>query len=85
MNFEYNQQMEEFSMFDFVEEIHDTNLVTDEWNSYYETEDYDDQSWAELGGVNAEENQLFPGGYTYNPLSSSYSTTTLFKGYRVRS
>ena len=52
-NFEYNQQMEEFSMFDFVEEIHDTTLVTDEWNSYYE---YDDQSWGEdLGGVNAQE------------------------------
>jgi hypothetical protein len=29
MNFEYNQQMEEFSMFDFTEEIHDTTLVTD--------------------------------------------------------
>jgi len=44
--------MEEFSMFDFAEEIHDTTLVNDEWNSYYE---YDDQSWEELGGVNAEE------------------------------
>jgi len=55
MNFEYYQQMEEFSMFDFAEEIHDTTLVTDEWNSYYETDDYDDQSWEELGGVNAEE------------------------------
>ena len=53
MNFEYNQQMEEFSMFDFVEEMHDTTLVTDEWTSYYE---YDDQSWCEdLGGVNAQE------------------------------
>ena len=70
MNFEYNQQMEEFSMFDFVEEIHDTTLVTDEWNSYYE---YDDQSWGEdLGGVNAQEDQLFLGGYNHNPLSSSY-------------
>jgi hypothetical protein len=53
MNFEYNQQMEEFSMFDFTEEIHDTTLVADEWTSYYE---YDDQSWGEdLGGVNAQE------------------------------
>jgi len=51
-NFEYDQQMEEFSMFDFAEEIHDTTLVNDEWTSYYE---YDDQSWEELGGVNAEE------------------------------
>jgi len=53
MKFEYYQQMEEFSMFDFAEEIHETTLVTDEWNSYYE---YDDQSWGEdLGGVNAQE------------------------------
>jgi len=52
MNFEYYQQMEEFSMFDFAEEIDDTTLVNDEWTSYYE---YDNQSWEELGGVNAEE------------------------------
>ena len=47
---------EQFSMFDFTDEIHETTLIGDEWNSYYEQEDYDDNSWHKLGGVNAEEN-----------------------------
>ena len=72
MKFEYNQQIEEFSMFDFAEEIAETTLIGDEWNSYYEHEDYDDRSWVDLGGVNSEENQLLYGGNTYHPLSSSY-------------
>ena len=56
MKFEYNQQIEEFSMFDFAEEIAETTLLGDEWKSYYEHEDYDDRSWVDLGGVNSEEN-----------------------------
>jgi len=54
--FDYNNQIEElesFSMFDFADDMHEGyNPLDDEWTSYYE---YDDQSWEELGGVNAEE------------------------------
>lgn len=56
MNFNYNQQIEELKMFDFVEEITEVSIIGDEWNSYYEKEDYDDNSWHKLGGVNAQEN-----------------------------
>ena len=65
---------EHFSMFDFTEEISETTLVGDEWNSYYEQEDYDDNSWHKLGGVNAEENQLVFGDYINNPFPSYYTT-----------
>ena len=56
MNFNYNQQIEELKMFNFVEELTEISIIGDEWNSYYEQEDYDDNSWHKLGGVNAEEN-----------------------------
>lgn len=75
---------EQFSMFDFTEEISETTLIGDEWNSYYESECYDDQSWSELGGVNAEENQLLFGDYITNPFPS-YSTTPILKDYRDQS
>ena len=43
-------------MFDFADDMHEGyNPLDDEWNAYYEKEDYDDESWHELGGVNAEE------------------------------
>jgi hypothetical protein len=49
------EESEEFSMFDFADDMHEGyNPLDDEWNSYYDREDYDDESWYELGGVNAE-------------------------------
>ena len=32
--------------------LNGTNILEDEWNSYYEQDEYDDATWSELGGVN---------------------------------
>lgn len=50
-----NNQIEEFSHFDFLDEMHECyNVSDDDWHDYYDKEEYDDNSWENLGGVNAE-------------------------------
>lgn len=51
------EDMESFSMFDFVDDMHESyNPIEDEWHSYYETEHYDDESWSSnLEGINAQD------------------------------
>ena len=71
MKFEYNQQIEEFSMFDFAEEIAETTLIGDEWNSYYEQDEYDDATMKlfpiDFSGVYA--------GMAADAIGEAYCTT----------
>jgi hypothetical protein len=56
--FDYHQQVDESNEFLVFESsleddvLNGTNILEDEWNSYYEQDEYDDSAWTELGGVN---------------------------------
>jgi len=54
--FDYQNQIDEDLVIDCFDDMHEGYDVADEeWTSYYNSHDYSDDTWSDLGGVNSYE------------------------------